>query len=273
MIGLKGATMPRLWNLPYQRNPLFTGREELLTQLYHRFQERVADPTLALTGLGGIGKTQVAVEYAYRHQKDYRLILWLTASSLGNAAGKGQFFVGFKSWLYHERNWLLVLDQIEDLSLIDLIVPPKRSGDHVLITTRARATGTYADVLPVEPMSTDAGALFLLRRTGLLPAEATIDQAPAAEVSLAKAIAHKLDGLPLALDQAGASLKETRCGLATYQDLSPQEQTALLSQRGQMVDACHPDSLGETIEQICQRLDPASTGTAPSLCLLLPRRP
>src|SRR5947199_2295732 len=69
------ATMlPRIWNIPYPHNPFFTGREELLTQIHAHFQTKQATATTqsqALSGLGGAGKTQVAVEYAHRYAQCY----------------------------------------------------------------------------------------------------------------------------------------------------------------------------------------------------------
>src|SRR5579864_518822 len=75
---------PTLWHIPYQRNPFFTGREDVLAQLHRALQ---ADATVALShsqgisGLGGIGKTQTAVEYAYRYRQEYQSIFWVRADS------------------------------------------------------------------------------------------------------------------------------------------------------------------------------------------------
>ena len=64
-----------VWNVPYRRNPFFTGREALLDELYNKFQTSsmiALTQSQAITGLGGIGKTQIAIEYAYRHGEKYR---------------------------------------------------------------------------------------------------------------------------------------------------------------------------------------------------------
>src|SRR2546421_10857099 len=74
----------RLWMVPYRRNGFFTGRETLLAALHERFTtDRTAVLTQgqAINGLGGIGKTQVAVEYAYRHREAYRFVLWVSAAT------------------------------------------------------------------------------------------------------------------------------------------------------------------------------------------------
>jgi len=69
----------RLWTIPYARNPLFTGREHVIKQVYDSLR---TSKTAAISGLGGLGKTQTAVEYAYRYRDDYNDVLWVKAESL-----------------------------------------------------------------------------------------------------------------------------------------------------------------------------------------------
>ena len=64
--------------MPHRRNPLFTGREEVLKELHRTLRER---KITAISGLGGIGKTQTAVEYAYRYQDEYAAVLWFNAET------------------------------------------------------------------------------------------------------------------------------------------------------------------------------------------------
>ena len=83
------AALPRIWNIPYPRNSFFIGREALLERLHTQLQAGQAtalSQPQAIIGLGGIGKTQIAVEYAYRFHQDYQAVLWARADAVGQLA-------------------------------------------------------------------------------------------------------------------------------------------------------------------------------------------
>src|SRR5262249_49450547 len=72
------------WNVPYRRNLFFTGREDLLEHLHaalHAEKAAAFRQPLALSGLGGVGKTQTAIEYAYRYAHEYQTVVWVRADS------------------------------------------------------------------------------------------------------------------------------------------------------------------------------------------------
>ncbi|HET7640312.1 MAG TPA: hypothetical protein VFK47_16430, partial [Ktedonobacteraceae bacterium] len=84
LLDQKAISPKTVWNIPYRRNPFFTGREDLLKQLHEHFiQTKTAALTQppAFTGLGGIGKTQIAIEYAHRYRDEYKDVLWVNATS------------------------------------------------------------------------------------------------------------------------------------------------------------------------------------------------
>jgi transcriptional regulator with XRE-family HTH domain len=70
-----------IWHVPYRHNPFFTGREETLQCLHQRLSRKSAALPQALSGLGGIGKTQTALEYCYRHSDSYRALFWVRADT------------------------------------------------------------------------------------------------------------------------------------------------------------------------------------------------
>ena len=208
------------------------------------------EKVVALTGLGGIGKTQIAAEYAYRHREDYTAILWIKAETQetlisdlaaiaeqlslpeSKAAEQVQAVAAVQRWLSTYSDWLLILDNADDLALIRDLVPVGAIG-HRLLTTRNPATGALARPLSVQAMMLEEGALFLLRRAGHILPETTLDKVSAREKRSAQALVETLGGLPLALDQAGAYIEEMQVSLDEYKDLYQQQGKSLRNQRGQ----------------------------------------
>ncbi|MBO0791280.1 MAG: helix-turn-helix domain-containing protein, partial [Ktedonobacteraceae bacterium] len=228
-----------LWGVPFPRNLFFTGRQETLAVLRSHLRvdrDDVLPQVAALHGLGGIGKTQIALEYAYRHALDYRAIFWVEAetpehvwSSLLRMADllqlpertemKQQRVVeAIQRWLTTHDQWLLIWDNLEDLELPQRLLPPGLRGTY-LFTTRRQALGTLAQGITLPPMDLEEGMLLLLRRAKVLEQQAASEQVTQlrermpAEYRAASQLVTMLGGLPLALDQAGAYLEETGCSL------------------------------------------------------------
>lgn len=256
-----------IWNVPLPRNPFFTGRDQELDHLHAQLQQgttAVIGQMQSISGLGGIGKTQLAVEYAYRYHDKYQYVLWARAESIealntsyselarlldlpGKDAEAQEIVIqAVKHWLQQQHGWLLILDNADNSALLPAFLPPTVGG-HLLLTTRAADVSAHlvglAYTLVVEIFSDEQGALFLLHRCGLLTLDATLDQAKTQARQLAMEISHELGGLPLALDQAGAYLKATGCSLAIYQQIYRQHCAQLLKERR---SADHPEPVATT---------------------------
>ena len=278
---------PPISNVPYRRNLLFTGREEILAHLSTALRRNKAEALMqaqAITGLGGIGKTQIAVEYAYRYGQDYQALLWVNASSrdalssdfvtlaallnLPEQHEQDQDIVvrAVKRWLTSHKGWLLVLDNVDSLGIIADFLPAGGAGD-ILITTRSQALGTIAQSIEVEKMDLEEGVKLLLRRTKVLAPGISLDQVSQESRTQTNEIVAALDGLPLALDQAGAYIEETQCGLSRYLDLYQTRRKELLMRRGSF-PADHPESLAATWSLSLQEVEEENPAAVDLLRLL-----
>jgi tetratricopeptide (TPR) repeat protein/nucleoside phosphorylase len=284
---------PPVWNVPYLRNPHFTGRDELLEQLdqqlspgaqEHRPVTRRAALTQpkAIKGLGGIGKTQIAVEYAYRcrEQGCYTHTLWVNAVSeeavitsfvalaelfpddfsAKNETNQRKLVEAIKHWLEQcQEPWLLIFDNADDPSSVQEYFPKLGNGG-ILLTTRADAVGSLATSIEVETMSFIEGTHLLLRRAQLF------EHASDEQINEAGNIVVALDHFPLALDQAGAYIEETKCGLNRYLEVYQDHRQAFLARRGKQA-MNYPDSVATTWSLSFQKVEQASPAAAELLRL------
>jgi tetratricopeptide (TPR) repeat protein len=275
------ATLPPIWNIPHQRNPVFTGREKILQQIAVTFQQgqiTALAQTQAISGLGGIGKTQTAIEYAYQYHQNYEAVLWTLADTReslvsGYVALAGLLKLPEKDakdqaitvkavlrWLTTHSRWLLILDNADNLTMAREFLPSAFSG-HILLTTRAQAMGRLAHRIEINTMPPDIGALFLLRRASLIAADAPLEDAPTSDITTAKEICEELGGLPLALDQAGAYIEETQCSLVDYKKIYGIRRADLLKVRGGLVDD-HPESVATTWSLSFEQLEQKNPAAA-----------
>lgn len=259
------------WHVPLPRNPFFTGREEILAALHTQLgveQAAALTRSSALHGLGGVGKTQIALEYAYRHALVYNAVFWITAESdeqivsslLGIAEvlqlpereqqNEPRVLAAVGRWFATHSQWLLIWDNVEDLEKMQRFLPSVRQGA-ILITTRCQALGILARGLDVLPLEQEEALLFVLRRAKALSPEAQQQglqqfarHKPEMYATVVELIM-ELGGLPLALDQAGAYLEETRCTFSSYVALFRTHRAALLKARGELVYD-HPASVCTT---------------------------
>jgi tetratricopeptide (TPR) repeat protein/transcriptional regulator with XRE-family HTH domain len=256
-------------SLPFHRNALFTGRETILSRISTLFRERDVH-IVALTGLGGIGKTQTAIEYAYRFRQDYKTIVWLHAENnttltadctrilrqlhlLRDEQQREQSIEIMQHWLAQQHNLLLILDNVEDGQLLSQLLPAFLTG-HVLLTTRTQVTGTLAQQVDLQQMTQDESVLLLLRRAKLIAPDARMHDVSQHMRTTARELCSLLDGLPLALDQAGAYIEETGCNLSDYVERYSQYRKVLLARRGADPRE-HPASVVTTISLCMQHIE------------------
>ena len=213
-------------NLP-PANPDFVGREDMLAELRRSIvaSQGAAVLPLAITGLGGIGKSQTARAYAYRHLVDYELIWWLRADTpatlavdfatlaepLGldpDMADQTRLAAAVRQRLQSRSGWLLILDNVNDPTLPRHWLPGT-GGGHALITSRRTDWHGLAKAVGLELMA-ESEALQLLT---VRPDPQVL---PLAELAAARDLAAELGHLPLALAQARAYMAESGKSVAAY---------------------------------------------------------
>ncbi len=199
--------------------PRFTGHSSTLAKLHSCLR---SEHIVALTGLAGVGKTQLALVHAQRHERDYDLVWWIRAGqaaslardygAIASAVGLGDHshqahadaVMTARRWLEEHGRWLLIFDDAERYQAIERYLPSNRSGD-IIITSRD-ALWRDTPRVPVNPWSRPESLEFLRH---VQPFDETA----------ASDLAEALGDLPLALEQALAYMTQTRMGIPDYHRL------------------------------------------------------
>src|ERR1700733_1781328 len=198
----------------------------------------------ALRSRGGVGKTRLAIEYAWSREADYSALLFVNASddSALNAglAGLTAFEIldlpekearddatkitAVLRWLESNPNWLMILDNVDDRAALAEVAKlmPRLKGGHVVITARASNFPAGVRKLEVSTLDESAAAQFLLDRSEADRSKSKDDAA------LARTLARELGGLALGLEQAGAHIATDRIGIARYLKLWSESRDRLL---------------------------------------------
>ena len=252
---------------------LLAGREDLLAELDQRLTggEGSGPPIVALHGLGGAGKTSVALAYAHRHLAEVGIAWQLAAedttvlaagfaelaAQLGAEHGAGDPVASMHAMLAtYPAGWLLVFDNAPDRASVERFLPPTGDG-RVLITSQS-AVWPRGLAVEVPVLDTEVAAGFLAVRTG------------AADHQAAVGLAEDLGGLPLALEQAAAYIQATGTTLARYLALFGDRRADLLA-RGEVQG--HPADVAATLGLALSRLEadaPAAAGLLRLLACLAP---
>lgn len=230
------GSVPMVWNAP-QRNTTFTGRGVILDQLREQLQggmSVVLPQAQALFGLGGVGKTQVALEYVHRFMADYDLVWWVSAEDIDNvisslaALGSRIGALGGEDMAMASQEaiqllargvptnrWILVFDNADDPAELRRFFP-RGGGGHILVTSRNQAWAQQGTSLPVDVFLRQESVEHLsLRAPGLSPEEAD-------------RVAEAVGDLPLAVEQAAAWLAETATPIEDYLRLLAEQTTSVL---------------------------------------------
>lgn len=247
---------PPVWNVQ-PRNPSFTGRGKELDALHQRLTAEgaaaVLPEALPLHGLGGVGKSQIAVEYVYQHAAEYDAVWWISAerpeqirqslaqlgTQLGIETGGEQettiaaVLGALRSGRPYHR-WILVFDNAEDPEAVRRFFPTGGPGK-ILVTSRNAQWGRIARTVDVDVFTTEESIQLLARR------------GPDLEQEQAARVAEALGNLPLAIEQAAAWLSETGMPVDEYLQIFEDERADLDAQRTELLAAGVPMDYPEPV--------------------------
>ena len=232
--------------------------------------------TAAIAGLGGIGKTQTAIEYAYRyHPEVYEWVFWVRADtelnvvtglaeiarSLELGEGKLEELANLAlRWLATNPGWLLIFDNADEPKLLKPWLPKNPQG-RVLLTSRARQFVGLGIKAPIElkKLSLEESITFLQNRCDR-------PELSEAEQEAITALARELDGLPLALEQTAAYIQQMGVSFAVYWKYYQQRRLELL-EKVEPETGDYPETVATTwllnFEEVAKR----SPGSVPILRL------
>ncbi|MGH3250843.1 MAG: FxSxx-COOH system tetratricopeptide repeat protein [Trebonia sp.] len=227
-----------IWNVP-SRLAHFTGREDLIEKMRNDLSATDSPHVCTLFGLGGVGKTSLAIEYAHRFAGHYKLVWWINADEprsiiqqLARLATRlslqgptdNEKLIALIEYLQRNSGWMLIFDNVEDPREISHLMP---SGDgNVLITSRRTTFGSLGTTIPVDVLQRADSIAFLRKRR------------PSVEKEKCGELAETLGDLPLALEQVAAYLDMNQVSLGTYLSLWKIRSQQLL-EKGQVVGHEH----------------------------------
>lgn len=251
-----GAARP--FNVPGKLpNPHFHDPERHLKNLRQAFEDTAAANIKVLSGMGGVGKTCLAMQYCHEFQAEYAGVWWFDAGTPNQLAADCKHFIdgnhiplhpgqttmlAMRDWLSTQKKWLLVYDHAHDPNTVKPYLPDRGAHD-VLVTSRQAAWQRMVGAkgcLPLTPWSAEQAQAFLTLR---LPEENT---------RALSQLAHDLAGLPLTLESAARKLDATGMSAAEYIAFfaDPVHQARLLSEAGPGGEPALKQSWEQAIERL-----------------------
>ncbi len=265
-------TAPRRHNLPFPSlGDLFKGRDAELRTLSDGPATAITQAQ-TLFGLGGIGKTRLAVEHAWRSGDRYDKALFVVAESpqalrsnlaqlarpdlldlpQHETASEESNVEAVLGWLQEHDRWLVILDNVDtpEAEKAVLEILPSLATGRVLITSRLREWPASVRRQPLELLGPEEAQRFLLERTAN-------DRGEQDDPETARRLAETLGYLPLALEQASAYIAHHQMSLSDYLEEWQREREKVL--RWYRADVMqYPDSLAVTWQKTFQQLSPTA---------------
>lgn len=250
-----------IFRVTKRKNPNFVGRDDTLRDLRETFLRPTDNARVQiLVGLGGVGKSQIAVQYAETYRSSYAVVWWIGAVNLaGLQKDYAELAVHLqlvdsedvelperearvRSWLESNNNWLLIFDDAHGPEIVAAHVPNSPRG-HVLITSRDVAWRRIGRVLHVDVLGRAAAIQFLIRATGQLN-----------ELGAGK-VAELLGDLPLAMEQASAYMDAEGVPFDRYIEMFQNVRSRIWERERAYAPPDHRDTVAITFELCIARVE------------------
>ena len=227
-----------MFDVPFRPNNVFVGRRDILTEMertIYKNQLTGGCVPLVLSGIGGMGKTQLMLKYCYDHRADYEYVFWIEADGdvatlesfrrlarkldirvSNNEADEKAFADLVCKWFQSKKErWLLMLDNVDHVADISKFIP--NYGGDVIITTRSHVNKKFGSVIQVDKMSKEDALLLLIGS----------DEQGATSIHAAEII-KEMDCLPLAVDIIRAYIDRTGTSFKDYLEMYRKNNAVLL---------------------------------------------
>lgn len=215
----------KLFNVPFRQHPYFVGREEYFEKITNFFEIETKEELryLILTGMGGLGKSQLAVEFSYKFKKKYDIIYWFRSDETGSFitdikkfnkeisiedGNNNNVLLLFQKWMSSEKKvrCLFIFDNVQDEEKIMQLLPGDFTGD-IIITSLNSNWRKKENTILLKSLDPKESKELVLKSTNFSGED---------NEHYAELLSEELGNLPLALEQATAYIRETGITINEY---------------------------------------------------------